>query len=53
MEGEKMRCKLCKTELNQPGKPETRDCGGDCLACMASFGDKDCIAELKQKTASV
>lgn len=35
-------CNLCKVPLNQPGKPETKDCGGDCLQCMAEAGDPEC-----------
>jgi hypothetical protein len=23
--------------------PETMDCGGDCVRCMAGFGDRECI----------
>lgn len=40
-------CKICGVELNQPGKVQTKDCGGDCLLCMANVGcDPDCISEL-------
>lgn len=27
-------CHLCKCELNDPTKPGSLDCGGDCLDCM-------------------
>ncbi len=38
------RCKTCGGPLNDPhNMRETLDCGGDCLKCMASFGDQDCI----------
>lgn len=41
------RCKICKRKLNQSNKPDTKDCGGDCLRCMAEIGeDSDCIKEL-------
>lgn len=29
------RCNICKRELDVPGVPESKDCGGDCLHCMA------------------
>lgn len=32
------RCLTCKRPLNIPGVPESQDCGGDCLQCMA-----DCV----------
>lgn len=41
-------CNICKVELDQSNKPETRDCGGDCLKCMAECGDPDCIKEMKR-----
>jgi len=40
-----MKCLLCKKDLNT-GNIEDKDCGGDCLACMAREGDPDCIEEL-------
>ena len=39
-------CHICKVELDQPGKPETEDCGGDCLECMAIMGDPECVAAM-------
>jgi hypothetical protein len=39
-------CTLCGVGLDQPGKPETRDCGGDCLKCMAEIGDPNAKFEL-------
>jgi hypothetical protein len=27
--------------------PETMDRGGDCIRCMADFGDRECVALLK------
>lgn len=42
------RCKLCTVILDNPLDPVgTRDCGGDCLRCMASCGDTDAIRELQ------
>lgn len=40
------RCNICRVLLNQEGKPETRDCGGDCLRCVADCGDLDCAREM-------
>lgn len=37
-------CHICKVPLNQPDKTSTRDCGGDCLRCMAECGDTECMA---------
>lgn len=34
-------CSICKRELDQPGMRDTEDCGGDCLRCMALYGDDD------------
>lgn len=32
------KCATCKKDLDT-GRVEDQDCGGDCLACMGSFGD--------------
>lgn len=32
-------CLLCRARLDQPGRPETADLGGDCARCMADAGD--------------
>jgi anti-anti-sigma factor len=42
------RCRICGQELNVPLKPETLDCGGDCLKCMANSGDPVCVETLRQ-----
>jgi anti-anti-sigma factor len=42
------RCRICGQELNIPLKPETRDCGGDCLKCMADSGDPESVETLRQ-----
>jgi hypothetical protein len=40
-------CRVCSRQLNVAAKPESRDCGGDCLKCMADIGqDPDCIAAM-------
>jgi hypothetical protein len=39
-------CLICGRMLFSPDDPESKDCGGDCLVCMAEAGDPDCIAEL-------
>lgn len=47
-----MNCNICKVELDQPDKPETGDCGGDCVRCMAVAGDPDCkkiMSEIEPK----
>jgi len=43
-----MQCRLCGQELNVPFKPETLDCGGDCLKCMADSGDPECEETLRR-----
>lgn len=35
-------CGICRAPLDIPGRVWTRDCGGDCLACMADAGDPEC-----------
>lgn len=42
-----MKCNYCKRELDVEGVIESQDCGGDCLSCMARFGDTDCEEALK------
>jgi hypothetical protein len=40
-------CRICSTQLDVATKPESRDCGGDCLQCMANIGqDPACIAAM-------
>lgn len=42
-----MTCLICHRELNTDD-PLSRDCGGDCLECMADVGgDEDCIREVE------
>jgi len=43
-----MKCRICGQELNIPFKPETLDCGGDCLRCMADSGDPECKEALRR-----
>lgn len=39
-----MKCAICKRPLDEPDDPFSRDCGGDCLGCMANIADDpDCI----------
>jgi hypothetical protein len=42
------RCAICDRELKAHDSPDviSRDCGGDCLMCMAEAGDPDCVMEL-------
>jgi hypothetical protein len=43
------RCKLCKRVLDDPDDPLSKDCGGDCLYCMATIGeDLDCINAVRR-----
>jgi len=42
------KCRICGQELNVSAKPETLDCGGDCLKCMADSGDPECVEMLRQ-----
>ncbi len=45
------KCKICGRELDHPNDPTTKDCGGDCLKCMAEIGeDPDCIAVMEKIT---
>ena len=44
---EPLRCMTCKVELDQPDKPETGDCGGDCVRCMADAGDPQHIDDMR------
>lgn len=41
------KCLTCKRVLNNVEDSKSRDCGGDCLQCMADCGDPDCIEELR------
>ena len=43
------KCKICKRELDNPDDPTTKDCGGDCLKCMAEIGeDPDCVTAMEK-----
>lgn len=42
------KCGICGRTLND-GTPESLDCGGDCLRCMADAGDPDAQAALGSK----
>ena len=41
-----MYCLICKRLLNDPSDRTTKDCGGDCLRCMAECGDEDAQFEM-------
>lgn len=46
---EKQYCKICKRELNNPHDPTSKDCGGDCLQCMATVAeDPEAIAAIER-----
>lgn len=42
------RCHLCGRVLDNPGDPRSKDCGGDCLQCMADADDPDAIAAIQR-----
>ncbi len=39
-------CGICKVRMDNPYHPETADCGGDCVKCMAEAGDPGCITTM-------
>jgi len=41
-------CNICGIQLNQARKPDTLDCGGDCLRCMAEFDDPECVEVMQE-----
>ncbi len=43
-----MQCSICHRELNQSGMPDTADCGGDCVRCMADSEDPECVELIRQ-----
>jgi hypothetical protein len=46
-------CQICGRLLDNPDDPFSRDCGGDCLYCMATVAeDPDCIAAVEELTRS-
>jgi hypothetical protein len=45
-------CSTCRQPLNTPGDASSEDCGGDCVRCMAAFGDPDCIRSMAEFEAS-
>lgn len=43
------RCTICARLLDNPIDPFSKDCGGDCLACMAYVGhDPDCMEAVRK-----
>ena len=47
-----MNCLICCRKLNVPDEPDSLDCGGDCLRCMAEMGDPECVLSLAKKHRS-
>jgi hypothetical protein len=47
------RCGICGGLLDVPGDDGTRDCGGDCLRCMAEAGDPDCVSATEEVPSRV
>lgn len=41
-------CLTCHRILDDPDDETTRNCGGECLRCMAAAGDPDCIKSLRK-----
>ncbi len=42
-------CSTCRGPLDS--SPLTRNCGGDCLTCMAMCGDPECVTGLAVELA--
>ena len=50
----KLYCAICRKRLNNPSDPIlSRDCGGDCLRCMAEAGDPECMEARAAAFASI
>jgi hypothetical protein len=47
------RCGICSEPLDVPGDPLSTSCGGDCVRCVASFGDPDCEEMVRRVNAGV
>ncbi len=45
---DRKNCGVCGKPLDQPDDDRTRNCGGDCVACMAAAGDPDCIKAMQE-----
>jgi hypothetical protein len=43
-----LKCGICGETLNVPDSPETMNCGGDCLKCLAEFDDPECVETLRR-----
>ena len=44
-----VNCSICGRTLNDPLVPESLDCGGDCLKCMAEIGeDPECVYAMRK-----
>ncbi len=44
-----MKCSICGQELNVITKFGSKDCGGDCLACMVQADDPGAVEAAYQK----
>jgi len=40
-------CNICGRVLDVAQDPSSRNCGGDCVRCMAESGDPDCIKTME------
>ena len=41
-----MKCNICGRALDNPDDPASKDCGGDCVVCMAEAGDPECVVAM-------
>jgi hypothetical protein len=49
MESCQHHCQICGVKLDQSDRPETLDCGGDCLKRMAEVAEgPDCVLAMSE-----
>lgn len=41
-------CSICRRPLDLPDQPDTLNCGGDCLRCMAECHDPDALTAMRE-----
>lgn len=41
-------CRICGQQFDRPGKPDTGDCGSDCVRCMADYRDPDALETMRK-----
>lgn len=45
------QCSICQKTLDNPFDALSKDCGGDCVLCMAECDDPECIKGVKEAMA--